>query len=98
MAVTRRFGFKIDGVRLSLLAKRVENLICGAPCGIMDQMASVLGEKDRLLALRCDPANVLGTLPLPSTLAVWGLDSGIRHSVGIATRLCAAQLSWARRF
>ena len=46
--------------RLSLMTKlvQVENLVVGAPCGIMDQMASVLGGKDSLLALRCQPAEV----------------------------------------
>ena len=31
----------------------------GAPCGVMDQMASALGEAGALLALRCQPAELL---------------------------------------
>ena len=40
------------------LCAQVENLVVGAPCGVMDQMASALGKKDSLMALRCQPAQV----------------------------------------
>jgi len=66
---------------LAILAQKVENLVVGAPCGVMDQMASVLGEQGRLMALLCQPAEFKGTVPLPDGLAVWGIDSGIRHAV-----------------
>jgi L-arabinokinase len=48
----------------------------------MDQMTSACGEEGRLLALLCQPAELLGTVALPRELSVWGLDSGVRHSVG----------------
>jgi L-arabinokinase len=66
---------------LATHCQRVENLVVGAPCGIMDQMTSVLGESGRLMALLCQPAVFQGSLPLPEGLAVWGIDSGIRHAV-----------------
>ena len=56
--------------------------VAGAPCGIMDQMASMLGRRGSLLALLCRPATVLGFEPLPQQVELWGLDSGVRHSVG----------------
>eukprot|EP01048_Picozoa_sp_COSAG05_P006351 COSAG05_NODE_408_length_10119_cov_10.267166_5_plen_101_part_00 len=37
----------------------------GAPCGIMDQMASALGQKGKLLALLCRPAEVQGLVEIP---------------------------------
>lgn len=60
---------------------QVENLIVGAPCGIMDQMACSLGKQGQLLALLCQPASVLAFLPLHPSLALWGLESGLRHSL-----------------
>jgi L-arabinokinase len=66
---------------MALLCQQVENLVVGAPCGVMDQMAAIHGEKGRLMALLCQPAEFEGTVPLPSSLAVWGIDSGIRHAV-----------------
>jgi len=53
----------------------------GAPCGVMDQMASLLGREGKLLALLCQPAEPLAHVDIPASLAVWGIDSGIRHAV-----------------
>ena len=61
---------------------QVENLVVGAPCGVMDQMASACGLQGQLMALRCQPAELMPTIALPDSLEVWGIDSGIRHSVG----------------
>jgi galactokinase len=61
--------------------QQVENLIVGAPCGIMDQMTSICGEAGSLMALLCQPAEFQGSVRLPDTLGVWGVDSGIRHAV-----------------
>ena len=81
-AVGAAFNLAIDPRELALLCQRAENLVVGAPCGVMDQMTSVCGEEGKLLALVCQPAELLGTIPLPADLAVWGVDSGVRHSVG----------------
>ncbi|KAH7524241.1 hypothetical protein FEM48_Zijuj06G0098400 [Ziziphus jujuba var. spinosa] len=67
---------------LALLCQKVENHIVGAPCGVMDQMASACGEADKLLAMVCQPAEVLGLVEIPEHIRFWGIDSGIRHSVG----------------
>ncbi|KAM3394891.1 hypothetical protein P3S68_003895 [Capsicum galapagoense] len=48
----------------------------------MDQMASACGEANKLLAMVCQPAEVLGLVDIPPTIRFWGIDSGIRHSVG----------------
>lgn len=45
-------------------------------------MASALGEAHSLLALLCQPAEVQAPVGLPPHVAVYGIDSGIRHSVG----------------
>lgn len=80
-AITACFDIKIEPRELALLCQKVENLIVGAPCGVMDQMASACGEQDKLLALVCQPAELQGTISLPSDLQVWGMDSGVRRSV-----------------
>ena len=82
LAVATAYDVALDGQELALLCQRVENLIVGAPCGVMDQMTAACGEPDRLLELLCQPAQLLGALALPEGLEVWGIDSGIRHSVG----------------
>ncbi|HUF10270.1 MAG TPA: hypothetical protein VMO47_13195 [Rhodothermales bacterium] len=68
--------------RIAHLCQVVENRVAGAPCGIMDQMTAACGRKDHLLSLLCRPAELQGHIALPPGIAVWGIDSGIRHSVG----------------
>ena len=51
----------------------------GAPCGVMDQMTSALGQAGALLALRCQPAEMLDPVNVPPSIRLWGIDSGIRH-------------------
>jgi galactokinase len=74
-------GHQIDGRTLAIWSQMVENHIVGAPCGIMDQMTSACGAANQLLALRCQPAELLDSVALPESLAVWGIDSGVRHAV-----------------
>ena len=81
-AVTVAFEIEIDGRDKALLCQKVENLVVGAPCGVMDQMTAVFGERDRLLLMLCQPAELKRMITLPRELMLWGIDSGIRHSVG----------------
>jgi len=81
-AVTKAFNIDIGPRDVALLSQRVENMVVGAPCGVMDQMTAVFGECDRLLALLCQPAELKDMIDLPPQLKLWGIDSGIRHSVG----------------
>lgn len=81
-AVAAAYQIKLDPRELAFLCQKVENLVACAPCGVMDQMTSACGEADKLLALLCQPGELKGSVALPEELEVWGLDSGIRHSVG----------------
>ncbi len=80
-AVTGLVGTRLDGAELARLCQMAENFVVGAPCGIMDQMTSALGEPGALLSLLCQPAQVRGFVPVPSAIRFWGIDSGIRHAV-----------------
>jgi L-arabinokinase len=80
-AIAAAYNIEVSPIEVAFLSQKVENLIAGAPCGVMDQMTSACGESDRLLALLCQPGDLKGTISLPDELAIWGLDSGIRHSV-----------------
>jgi L-arabinokinase len=81
-AVAAAFDLKLEAREIALLCQTLENRVVGAPCGVMDQMTAACGEADRLLTLLCQPAELLGTIALPEDLRVWGVDSGVRHSVG----------------
>ena len=86
-------GVDATATRLALLGQRAEQVFAAAPCGPMDQLAVMHGEAGCLLPILCRPAEVLEALHLPPPLAVWGIDSGLRHAVsGAAYRRvrCAA--------
>jgi len=80
-AVTQAFGVSINSRQMALLCQKVENRVVGAPCGVMDQMAAACGEQNRLLALLCQPAQLHEAVQIPEEIAVWGIESGVRHSV-----------------
>eukprot|EP00955_Chlamydomonas_euryale_P040097 351594-Chlamydomonas_euryale.AAC.3 len=84
-ALCAAYGVDTTGRELALLCQKAENLVVGAPCGVMDQMASALGEEGRLLALLCQPAEVQGCVPLPCGAKVWGIDS-VSEGPGVGHR------------
>ncbi|MEK7855028.1 MAG: galactokinase family protein, partial [Acidobacteriota bacterium] len=61
-AVVEQFGIEIESRELALLCQKVENGIVGAPCGVMDQMASACGVENSLIELLCQPAELRGTI------------------------------------
>ncbi|GJN18976.1 hypothetical protein PR202_gb06199 [Eleusine coracana subsp. coracana] len=81
-AIAAAYGLNISPRDLALLCQKVENRVVGAPCGVMDQMTSACGEANKLLAMVCQPAEVKELVSIPTHIRFWGLDSGIRHSVG----------------
>ncbi|XP_042444788.1 L-arabinokinase-like [Zingiber officinale] len=81
-AIAAAHDLRIEPRDIALLCQKVENHVVGAPCGVMDQMTSACGEANKLLAMVCQPAEVKELVPIPSHIRFWGLDSGIRHSVG----------------
>jgi len=81
IAIDAAYELRLDAKEVALLCQKVENAVVGAPCGVMDQMTAVFGEKDRLLALLCQPAEIQGNVEIPPELAFWGIDSGIAHQV-----------------
>ena len=80
-ALNGLLGVSLSAHRQAVLCQQVENLIVGAPCGLMDQMASSCGQQGELLNMLCQPDIVNEPVSLPDELSVWGIDSGIRHAV-----------------
>jgi galactokinase len=81
-ALSALAGTEVDPVRAAILCQRIENLVVGAPCGVMDQMTSSCGSEGQLLPLLCQPATLERRFPITPGLAIWGIDSGLRHQVG----------------
>ncbi|MCC7349755.1 MAG: hypothetical protein IT446_04235 [Phycisphaerales bacterium] len=72
----------LDPLKLAAMCQSVENRIVGAPCGIMDQVASCAGRPGTLMRLQCQPHTLLPELPLPQGIRVIGINSNVKHSVG----------------
>jgi galactokinase len=80
-AAARAYGIDLAGVELAEACQWVENTIAESACGIMDQIAVVLGDEGAVLPLVCQPCLPHLLVRLPTGLICWGLDSGVRHQV-----------------
>ena len=80
-AVAAGCGSPMTAAELAAACQTVENHVVGAPCGIMDQMTSACGQRDRLLRLRCQPGTIEGYVAIPEGFRFYGIDSGISHAV-----------------
>jgi galactokinase len=72
--------FRVEPLELAQACRRAELQAVGVPCGILDQAASVLGRERHAILLDT------GTLeheaiPLPPSLALLIVDSGVRRSL-----------------
>jgi len=65
----------LHGVELATAGQWVENVIVGAACGVMDQAVIVLGKKNTLLPLICQPCEPLDPISIPRDLCIVGIDS-----------------------
>jgi L-arabinokinase len=84
-ALKRLYDLSLGKEELAVLAQMAENLVAGAPCGLMDQLSSHLGQKNKLLPLVCQPHEVSKPISIPRGINFSGIDSGIRHAVSGAS-------------
>jgi L-arabinokinase len=68
--------------RLAQLGQLAENLVVGAPCGIMDQITVASGRQDRLTHILCRPGSVMGEIDVPKGTEFVGINSTVKHSIG----------------
>ena len=81
ITLNKSYNLELDKLELPILAQKVENLVVGAPCGLMDQLSSFLGEQNKLLPIICQPVQVFPAVSIPEKINFIGLDSGVKHSV-----------------
>lgn len=84
-ALEKLYNLSFDKTELPVLAQTAENLVAGAPCGLMDQLSSHLGQKNKLLPLICQPHEIRKAISIPRGIYFTGIDSGIRHAVSGAS-------------
>jgi galactokinase len=84
-ALNQLYKLSLGREELAVLAQMAENLVAGAPCGLMDQLSSHLGQKNKLLPLICQPHQVDKPISIPRGINFSGIDSGVRHAVSGAS-------------
>jgi galactokinase len=80
-AAATAYGVPLEGVALAEACQWAENVIAESACGIMDQIAVVLGDEGCVLPLVCQPCLPQPLVRLPAGLACWAIDSGVSHAV-----------------
>ena len=80
-ALVKMKNLEFEGTELAVLAQKAENKFVGAPCGLMDQLASAYGENGKLLPILCQPDLLSQAIAIPNGLKFYGIDSGIKHEV-----------------
>ena len=76
------WGLGLDRVALAQAGRRAENEAVGAPTGIMDQMAALLGESDAGIFLDCRSleADVVELGFAPAALELLVMDTRVTHA------------------
>lgn len=74
-------GATYEGNEIAHLGQCAENHIVGAPCGIMDQLASAFGEPGKLLPILCRPDLRREPASLPEGVCIVGWPSAVKHAV-----------------
>ncbi len=68
-------------MRLAQLGQLAENLVVGAPCGIMDQITVTSGRQGKLTHILCRPGSIMQEVEIPAGTALVGINSNVKHSV-----------------
>ena len=80
-AMSGAYRLSLDSLDAAILGQKIENHIVGAPSGIMDQVASLMGRANQLLLLRCQPHDIVGHLAVPPGISILGLTSNVKHDI-----------------
>jgi galactokinase len=81
VALAGTAGWEVDPVVLATACREAEERATGVPCGIMDQLASSAGRSQMALLIDCRSREIRA-LPLPTSLAVLVVHSGVPRAVG----------------
>ena len=73
---------KLDPVDKAILCQTAEHEFAGTPCGIMDQMASILGKQDALVKIDCRDNSSETIRWRDQHLGFLITNSGVQHALG----------------
>ncbi len=80
LLLSKLFGISLPGIELAKLCRRAENTFVGVQCGILDQVSSLFGRKDRAVFLDCRTTSV-DTIAFPHGVSLLLIQSGVPHAL-----------------
>jgi len=98
LAATTVAGTDLDRTELARVAQAIEQRASGVPCGLMDQLASVGGQRDQALLLDCRSLAIT-PVAVPAHVGVLVVHSGVARSLAgsaYAERRAACEAAAAR--
>jgi galactokinase len=99
LALCEAAGWRVEPLELADACRRAEFRAVGAPVGILDQAASLLGRAGRAVLLDCRTLEHR-LVPVPAEAALVIVDSGVKHShetSGYATRRAELEAGLEKR-
>jgi galactokinase len=83
LALNHAAGFELEPLELARACQESEHVATGVPCGIMDQLASILGRRDHALLIDCRSLEV-DYVPLPPDVDVLAVHSGVARTLELS--------------
>ena len=80
LALCDAADFELPPVELALVCQHAEHIATGVPCGIMDQLTSIAGERDHALLIDCRSLEI-DSVPFPPELTVIVMHSGLSRAL-----------------
>jgi galactokinase len=91
-------GFDLDRRELARACRDAEQLATGVPCGLMDQLASLFGQREHALLIDCRALSI-EPVPLPVAVSALVVHSGVARALAgsaYADRRAACETAAAR--
>ena len=79
-ALNELFGLGLDRLTMAKLSQAAEHSFVGVKCGIMDQMASLLSQKDHVMMLDCQDLSCR-FVPLHSPVKIFLCDTQVERAL-----------------
>ncbi len=79
-AINQLYDLQLNDNEIAHFAQITENRVVGAPCGIMDQITSTSGIKDKILSILCQPDHILENIECPKNVSFVGIHTKVPRS------------------
>ena len=79
-AINQLYDLQLNPNEIARLTQITENRIVGAPCGIMDQVTSTSGLKNKIISIECQPDKIIEFVDCPQDVSFIGIHTKVARS------------------